>query len=397
MNLLQRNILYSITGASIGGVGLFVFILITGNAMRDILGLLADGRITLTIFLELLALLAPYAVSFAMPLGMLIGILLVMGRMSANREIIAIRAAGISLWSVSVPVILLATLGTMLASWINVWHAPAARGTYRAILDDIVRTDPLRFIIPKTFIHEFPGYVIYVGEKHEDRLRHFWLWELDDQRRAVRLLRAEEGSFDYDAGQDALILSLRNGFTELRDAQDPDNLQRIQPTLSFRDARIRLPLDRILGDTPRPRRISTLTLPELLERRDTMRSLVLAEPPPDATDPPLSHATGSDIDAAFTEQIRTQYHLSRHLAMAFSVFSLAMLGIPLGIQASRSETYANIAIALSIAMVYYLLMIIIGWAEEKPALRPDILIWLPNFACQSAGLALLVRANSGHR
>lgn len=381
MNRLQRYIFFAISGACLGGIGLFVFILITGNAMRDILGLLAEGRITGKIFFEMLWLLAPYAVSFAMPLGMLIGILIVMGRLSANRELTAVRAAGISIWSVSAPVIFLALLGTMLAAWINGFYAPAARAAYRATLDDIVRTDPLRFIVPNTFIHEFPGYVIYAEEKEAETLRHFWIWELDAEKRAVRLLRAEEGFIQYDSDVDALILTLRNGFTELRDRNNPDNLQGIQPTLSFRDTRIRLPLENLLGSGPRPQRISTLTMTDLLQLRNQYREQQIT-----ATDP-------EEIRLAHREQIRVQYHMSRHLAMAFSVFSLSLLGIPLGIQASRSETYANIGIALAIAMLYYLSMIIIGWTEDSPRIRPDVLIWLPNFICQSAGMALLIRAN----
>lgn len=381
MNRLQRYLFFSVLGACIGGVGLFVFILITGNAMRDILGLLADGRITFSIFFDLLLLLMPYAISFAMPLGMLIGVLVVFGRVSASHELTAMRAAGLSIWSISAPVVFIALLGTFAAIWINGYHAPESRAAYRAILDDIVRTDPLRFIVPRTIIHEFPGYVIYVEERRAETLRHLWVWELDEQRRAVRLLRAEEGTFTYDEEVDALILTIRNGFTELRDEDNPDNVQQILPTLSFNDARIRLPLDNLFTAGPRPQRVSTLTLPQLVERRQEYRVERL-----------YGSSERSD-EELYREQIRTQYHMSRNLAMAFSIFSLSLLGIPLGIQARRKETYANMGLALSIALVYYLVMIIIGWAEDSPDVRPDILIWMPNFVCQSAGFALLVRAN----
>ena len=56
--------------------------------------------------------------------------------------------------------------------------------------------------------------------------------------------------------------------------------------------------------------------------------------------------------------------------MAFSVFSLAIFGIPLAIQVGRKETYANLAIALIIAMTYYFLIIVVSWLEGKPGLAP---------------------------
>jgi lipopolysaccharide export system permease protein len=267
MRILSQYLAGSVAGGSLAGILVFVFILITGNAMRDILILLADGMIPFSLFFELLVLLIPYAVSFAMPLGMLIAILLFMGRLSANNELTALRSAGISLWTVAAPVLVVALFGSLIAAYINAVHAPSARASYKDILNDLVRTDPLRFIVPRTFIHEFPGYVLYVAEKDEERMRNFWLWELDEQKRAVRLLRAEEGVFVFDEASDSLILTLRNGFTELRSEKNPDDLQPIQPTLSFRDARIRLPLANILGAAHRPHKLSNTSMPELQARR----------------------------------------------------------------------------------------------------------------------------------
>jgi lipopolysaccharide export system permease protein len=381
MNILSRYLSASVAITSLAGILIFVFILITGNAMRDILGLLAEGYIPFSLFGELLFLLVPYAFSFAMPLGMLIAILLVMGRLSANRELIALRSAGISLFTVSGPVLFVALCGSLLAAWINAVHAPSARASYRAILNDIVRTDPLRFVVPRAFIHDFPGYILYVGEKEGDRMRQFWLWELDEEKRAVRLLRAEEGRFSFDESQDALILTLHEGFTELRDPDDPDNLREIQPTLSFRDARIRLPLASLLGPAHQPRRLKDLTLAELLERSEAVEAAIqTAETPEEAATLRADHT-----------QLR--YYMSRHFAMAFSVFSLSLFAIPLGIRVSRTETYANFALALVIAFAYYFSLILIGWIQNRPDYRPEILVWVPNIAAQGIGFWLLARAN----
>jgi len=79
--------------------------------------------------------------------------------------------------------------------------------------------------------------------------------------------------------------------------------------------------------------------------------------------------------------------------MGYSVFALALLGIPLGLKASRSETPFNVVFALAIALSYYVAMVVIGWAEQTPHLRPDLLVWMPNFFCQTLGIGLLYRAN----
>lgn len=380
MKILTFHLIRSVALSSLAGIGVFVFILITGNALRDILGLFVEGYLPLHFLRDLILLLVPAAFSFAMPLGVLIAILLVMGRLSANQELTALRAAGISLWSIAAPVLFVALCGSALAAYINAVHAPTARATYRAILNDLIREDPLRFIVPRAFIHDFPGYVLYVGEKEDDRMRQFWLWELDAQERAVRLLRAEEGSFAFDESKDALILTLREGFTELRDASDPDNLQDPQPTLTFRDATIRLPLANLLGAANKPRRAKDFTLAELLERRARAAFDLAAAADPEAA------------ARARVEYHTFQYYISRHFAMAFSVFSLALFAIPLGIVVGRTETYANFVIALAVSMTYYFAVIILGLTVERPALRPELLVWLPNLFAQGLGFWLLRRA-----
>lgn len=364
--------------AAFGGVALFVFVLITGNAMRDIIGLLADGQISFELFLQLLLMLVPYAVSFAMPLGMLVGILLIMGRLSSSQELTAMRASGLSLMQISSPVFFVALCGALLCAWINAFYAPTARAQYKSIVSDIVRNDPLSFIVPLTFIHDFPGYVIYVGGREGTQLSNLWLWELDDRNRAVRLLRARSGDFSYDATGDALVLTLISGFTELRDQRDPDNLRAMQPTLSFSNATVRLPLENVLAAGRRSRDLNALNFTELLDRRT---ELLTAQA---TADPDLS-------EQLYAQQIRAQYFMSRSIAMAASIFALTMIGIPLGIHANRSETYANAGLALLLALGYYTLMVFIDWTQRSPQLRPDLLIWLPNWFCLVTGAILMWR------
>lgn len=369
---------------SLAAVGLFVFILLTGNVLKEIAGLLAAGQLTGQMFFELLLLLVPYVFAYALPLGILSGILIVMGRLSADREIVALKSAGLSLWRISAPIFAVALVGVAVALFINNYYAPDAKLERKEMLANVVREDPLRFIVPKQFIKDFPGYVLYVGAKDGKQLEDFWIWELDEQNRAVRLLRAVKGEFSYDAPNDTLILTLSEGFSELRSERNPDDLQSIRPTVAFREARIRLPLERLLGTRRQYTSLSALNLNRLIVKKAGYESQ-LAEL---ANDDPSARAK------TLVEKVRVQLQIQENFAMAFSVLSLTLIGVPLGIRAGRRETYANIALALILAMVYYFLVIVVvGWLERQPALRPDLLVWLPNFLFQGLGLWLLARAN----
>ena len=198
------------------------------------------------------------------------------------------------------------------------------------------------------------------------------------------MLRARSGQFHYDAEGDALVLTLEEGFTELRSKTNPDDFQTIRPTISFSEAKIRLPLDKLLVTIRRTQRLSDMDIGQLLKKRSNL-ALQLER---------LDAGGDSEVRAGLeAEKMKTQVQLQKNLAMAFSILSLTLIGIPIGIRVSRSETHANIGLALILALTYYFLMIMVGWLDRNPALRPDLLVWLPNILYQSLGVWLLIRAN----
>ncbi|MCB1122546.1 MAG: LptF/LptG family permease, partial [Verrucomicrobiae bacterium] len=164
------------------GVALFALVLLTGRTLKDLVVLLGLGYLDWFQFLEMVMTLVPLIISWSLPLGMLTGILLVLGKLSSQNEITAMRCAGISLWAISAPIFAIAIIGVTGSVMINNYYAPNAYATNRAQMRDAISSDPLRVIVPKTFIREFPGRVLYIGEERENELRDFWIWQLDENR-----------------------------------------------------------------------------------------------------------------------------------------------------------------------------------------------------------------------
>jgi lipopolysaccharide export system permease protein len=378
VNLLHRYIFRSVFIAALLSVGLFVFVLVAGNALRDVLSLLAGGRLSWGLFLKLLALLIPYVVAYALPLGMLTGILMVFGRLSAQREITAMKSVGLSMYRIAAPVFLVAFMGTALCIAINFYYAPMAKHAYRASIKNLLRENPLQFIQPRTFIKDFPGYVLYVGERNGQTMNDFWIWELDDEDQVSVFLKANRGAFSYDDKLDAIILTLYQGSGEKREHAALDNLDNPAslPTLMFDQLSIRLPLTALFGHSSMHKSLSMSTLGELVVLRNEA----------------YAREQAGDLEA-FKERIKIQTQIQKGFAMAFSIFALASIAIPLGIKANRSETYANLALAVGLALSYYFFVILATWLQGAPRLRPDILVWAPNLAFQSLGFYLLYRTN----
>lgn len=378
VRLLHRYIFRQVLIACILSLALFVFVLVAGNAIRQIIGLVAGGRLSIGEFLYFIGLLIPGVAAYALPLGLLTGILLVLGRLSAQSEIQAMKAAGISLYTIAAPILLIAMLGSVFSLWVTFHHGPRANVAFREGLANIVRNDPLRFIQPGIFITEFPGYVIYAGSRDGTELRDFWIWELDSSARATILLRATQGNFLYDEEGDALVLTLLNGTAERRSPGDPENFRDLDTaTLGFEEVAIRLSLESILGKNHQTTKLAFMTLDELREQR----GMFLRN---DGNLPP---------ELALRGQIAAQMQIQKNFATGLSILSLALVAIPLGIKASRTETLANLALALALAMSYYLAIIFISYLESYPQFRPDLLVWLPNIAFQALGITLLSRAN----
>lgn len=358
-------------------MGLFTFILLTGNAIREILAFLLDGRMNLSLFMYLIALLLPYVFAYAMPMGVLMGVLMVLGRMCAQGEYTAYRASGVSLKYLSVPIWAFAACGVLLLMVVNFYYAPTARSSYYTTLAETIRVDPLRFIIPKTFVKEFPGYILYARERDGNVLRDFWIWELDEHNRPLKLVRSREGRLIYDERDDSLNLDLKQGFSELRDTKNPDDLKTIRPTLSFDHANVKLTLNRLLTGEQKGG-LTVLTLDKLVKLEKELKVKVKADPKDMKTKETLS---------------QLKFQIQQNFAFAFAVLSLTIVGVPLGIKASRRETSANLAIALGLALTYYFLIIMTSWLSRTPALRPDLLVWLPNVAFMVIGGAMLFRTN----
>ena len=377
MTLLDRYIFKSVLFTCAAAVGLFAFIVLVPNFARDLLAYLLAGQLSWPAAGKLLVLLVPLAITFALPMGLLTGVLLTLGRLSADHEITAMRAAGIGLPRLTVPVLALGVIGALLGLYFNFDSMPRARVEYHRELAEAVRVNSLSFIEEKTFIRKFPGYVVYVNEKSGTELKDFWFWELDDQKRVTRLIRAESGHLDYDDTNNTLILSLTHAQVETRNEKNPENFAETSPIVSFEKSEpLRLSLDRFFKPGSVRVKPDWMTFSQLRTERERLAARVA--PPGQAKD---YAREAMKLELVYQDKFNT----------ALAVFSLALIGVPLGIKVSRRETSANFGVALLLTLGYYLLTVAVKALDRHPEYRPDLLIWVPNLLIIGLGVWLFTR------
>lgn len=381
MNLLDRYIFKSVLFVCTTAVALFAFIVLVPNVLRDMLGYVLSGQLSVEVFIRLIFTLAPFAITYALPMGLLTGVLLVLGRLSADSEITAMRAAGISIGRVAWPVIALAAMGVGLALYFNFEAMPHARVNYERGFAEAIRANPLNLIVPKTFIRDFSGVVIYVGDKQGGVLKDIWVWELDDQRRVIRADHAESGRIEgFDEATNTLTLRFTNLRVETRNPKEPESFAKPEPVGSGGGSGpIKLSLDRFFGRAAGVHiKQDWLTYSEL----QSERARLAAQPLP--TDK-------EEAKKALRERMKLELVFQDKINISIAVLSLALVGVPLGIRVSRRETSANFAVAVALAIGYYLLTLTVKSLDRHPEYRPDLLLWLPNVLLLAWGAWLMSR------
>src|ERR1700751_1158953 len=106
------NILFAIAVLSL--------VLVIGNIFRKLLPLLVNHDVPVEYLIAFILYVFPFSLIFTVPWGLLTAILLVFGRLSADNELIALRANGVSVTRVAVPLAAIAIGCTVICLWLNV-------------------------------------------------------------------------------------------------------------------------------------------------------------------------------------------------------------------------------------------------------------------------------------
>jgi len=367
-------------------VAVFTFVLLIGDALKEILPLLVSGHARFGLTLEAIGLLIPFIWVFALPMGLLTATLLVFGRFSADQELTAARASGISLLSLISPILILSLLCCGLSAWINMELGPLSRVACKNLIFKL-RAELVNVQLPAgRFIRDFPGYIFYVEKNHRGNLSDVMIFKLENETNVSMTISAPSGHLEInDTNKEMFlhliqprIISSRGQITYAPELTSPN----FYPTNSTA---------KILFHP----KISDMTFWQL---RDELRDLdeKLSLPPAAVTNSAqlraqLREAARQRKD--LTEPVRVEMH--RQLAFSFACFGFALVGIPLGIRVHRRETNIGVAIALGLVLIYYSFVILGESLAARPEFAPHLIVWLPNFIFQAVGAVLLWRANRG--
>jgi lipopolysaccharide export system permease protein len=364
-------------------VMVFTFVLLLGNALKEILPLLVNRQVTFGVVAQAAALLVPFAWVFALPMGMLTATLLVFGRFSADGELTAVRASGVSLLSLISPILLLSLALCALSALVNMEIGPRCRVAYTNILFDL-RLKLSSDLLPEgAFIKDVPGYIIHVRKNQGGELEDVMVWMLDTET----YIRAARGKLEVDAPEKKVTLYLYDGASVDMRGGEPLLIAFKETSL----VRTNL-LDR---PTFQPK-ISDMTSGQLWDELDEWERRLTTQASGRHLSKEQMQARKHELEKVLgdpTTPIRFQIH--QQVAFSFACFGFTLVGIPLGIRMHRRETNVGIFVALLLVAVYYSFILVAQSLDTRPEWAPHLIVWLPNFIFQAVGAVLLWRANRG--
>ncbi len=361
--LLDRYLLRDLFPPFLLGIGVFTFVLLTDRILRLTELVIVKGVEVGTV-LTLVAYLLPSFFAVTVPMAVLVAVLTGFGRLSADGEITACKAAGVSLYRMARPVLVFALLTGGLTLATMLWLLPHGNHSFKTLLYRVMMSKATIGIEEGVFNEAFDRMVLYVHEVSLPTLRGIFLYNARDPEQPY-IIVAREGTLTADPSAYRLLLRLRDG-TIHRAMNRPTPREDPPPMVTFKtnDLQIDLPGPlAAMGSAPKGNREKTLR-----ELREEIRAL--------------------EAQGLSTVSLRVEVHKKFSLPVACLVF--ALLGIPLGIRARRSGRWASLAVGIGIILLYYILITSGENLAHDRRLPAWLAMWSPNLLLGAAGGYLFV-------
>ncbi len=360
MRTLDRYVLREILPPFLLALLIFTFLLVLPPVMDYLENLLAKG-ITWGMAARILWTLIPQALGLTIPMALLVGILIGLGRMSGDRESVALLACGVSPYRLLRPIGLLATLGTAATAYVMIVAIPDSNQTFREITFSLVSQRVDTEIQPRVFYQDFPGWVLYAREE-PDAGQSGWkqLIVANTGQGETTIYLAERGQVVVERKKRTVELVLTNGSSYRTTGTGQTDVFRFTDRI-------------VLALNPEAVFPNINIQPGLNEK--TIAAL--------RVDAAAKVANGH---SPHPEIIAIQQKFS--IPAACLVF--AVIGLALGLTVAREGKLASFVVGIIIIFAYYIVMFLCESLTKGQYLNMYVSRWVPNILLGLFGVVALV-------
>jgi LPS export ABC transporter permease LptF len=361
--LIDRYILREFGPFFVIALGATTFVLILDKLLK--LGsFILSNHLDFPTFLRLLGYTLATVSGLILPIAFLLASILTWSRLSTDSEYLVLKAAGLSLYRMLVPLFMASIVVYGASNFALMYGSPWGFQGLRHLIFEVARRQVYYHLRPREFHDTFQGLVLYV-ERIRPELRQLeGVFIADTRMTSPQVITARSGELVIDPKVLQVALRLRNGVIHRYVPADKRYY-----ILRFGRYDVRLELGTYLArqtrQATRPRELYPSQLQDEITRRKAAkqpyRQLVL-----------------------FRDKL---------LALPFASIIFAGLGPVLGLVQTRSSRSGGYVLGLVAIFVYYIFLTASNALGEGTALPPVVVAWLPNL-CMGWLTALLLRQSA---
>lgn len=357
MRILRNYFLKEFIGPIFLALGVLTFVMILGNLIK-ITDLVINKGVDIYSVLKLFLFMIPYLFTYTLPIACLFAVLLSLGRLSGDNEIVAIRASGINLFRLILPILILGLILSLILVIFNDRIIPYAHYATRKTLVKVGVKNPTTALEPGVFIDSFQNYVLFIYRIDQNKLTNIRIYEPRGEDKPTRTIVAKRGEFISIPEKNMIKLKLIDGTSDEPDPKNPNNFYKLNFKTYFMTLSLaQKDLDKV------EKKPKDMIIKEL---RNEIKKL---------------EREGIDATPLVTE-------INKKISLAFSGFIFILLGIPLAIITRRREKSINFGIAFLIIGLYYLLYMGSESLSLFGYVNPWIAMWIPNIIFGITGIVL---------
>jgi LPS export ABC transporter permease LptG/LPS export ABC transporter permease LptF len=212
LRILDRYIIREILPPFVLVLLIFTFLLVLPPLMTYLENLLAKG-VSWPTAARIILTLVPQALGLTIPMALLVGLLIGLGRLSADREAVALLACGVSPYRLLWPLGVIATVASAATLYVMIVAIPDANQTFREITFDIITKKFETDIRPRVFFQDFPGWVLYARDEPEPGMPGWKDLVVADTRKPANTIVyfAERGRVQLNRAKRQAFLILERG------------------------------------------------------------------------------------------------------------------------------------------------------------------------------------------
>lgn len=355
MKIIRSYILKELILPFILSLGVLTCVFLLGNLIQ-LTNLVINKGVALSTIGYIFLLYIPLLLGYTIPIACLVSVILTFSRLSNDNEILAMRASGIHLSKILIPLIVLGIIVSLFSIVLNAKIIPEAHHKQHMTLKNLGIKNPTALLEPGAFIKSFGSQILFIHRIEKNRLYDVTIYQPRDNA-PTRTIIAKEGEFTAVPGKDKILLKLMNGTSDEPNFENPNSFYK----LNFKNYFITL--DASQQENKVDKKTKSMTFTELKEEIKRLGAMSV------------------DISPLTTE-------FQRKISWSFSPLVFILLGFPLAVITHRREKSANVVLAVLCAALFYLLSLGCEALSVKHIAPAAFIMWLPNIIASLGALIL---------